>query len=73
MSIPNEPFLDTVKCKLPKKVQDEISDIWANNALGNDVYIFRFVLVDHEETYPIVAEFLRKNGITDYCYIRNWW
>jgi hypothetical protein len=67
----NVLVLDTIEAKLPKKINDEIFDIWQYHCLINDYCFYKFTEYD-AEAYPNTWKYLQENGVSE-CYIHNWW
>lgn len=64
---------------MPEEVVDAVRDMWSNREFGNDYYYvelgeedFHDADSDDEYGYPVIAKYLRDNGITE-CLIHYWW
>jgi hypothetical protein len=66
-------FFDVQWSNCPVEVEDEVKRLWRDYELGNDNYFFKWGECDEEEdTYPIIAKYLKSRGITK-CHIHWWW
>lgn len=66
-------YFDVQWSNCPVEVEKEVKQIWRDYELGNDNYFFKWGdYDDEEETYPVVAEYLKSRGI-EKCHIHWWW
>lgn len=64
--------LDAQWSNLPEDVLEEVRQMWRDWELGNDYYYAKFYVDEYEDSYPLIAEYLRSRGI-DKCLVHFWW
>ena len=64
--------LDAQWSNLPQGVVEEVHEFWRNMELGNDYYYAPFDVIEDEDSYPLIAEYLRSRGIEN-CLLHFWW
>lgn len=67
---------------IPEDVKEEIRVLWQGLEFGNDYYYYHWDEQDFHDvdkhgpdnqfTYPLIAKYLRDNGIEE-CLIHYWW
>ena len=68
-------FFDVQWSNCPVEVEEEIKKMWTDWELGNDHYFIKWDW-EHDQEYPIVAEFLKSKGFKEEDgeqIIIHWW
>lgn len=73
LTIHNKPMLDSVEMtKLMSPAEREAwDDFLAMSECGNDSVVSWYF--EWEDAYPVLSEFLKRNGISDDIEIHVWW
>lgn len=57
---------------LPIELMEDVRRLWTDRELGNDVYYTPFHVLENEEEYPLIAEYLKSRNIEE-CLVHYWW
>ena len=71
-SIRNQIIFEVQWSDCPVEIAKEVHKLWVDAGYGNDHYYYSWEMVENEETYPVIAEYLKSKNITD-CLIHWWW
>ena len=71
-SIQTKTIFEVQWSDCPVEVAEEVKKLWRNRNLGNDYYYCNWEMIEDEEQYPIIAEYLKSKNVTD-CLIHYWW
>ena len=56
----------------PAEVETEVRKLWSNMSFGNDNYYYAWDPADDDDTYPVIAAYLKSRSIGK-CLIHWWW
>lgn len=68
-------ILEVTWTNCPVDVAEEIGEMWVDREFGNDDYYATWDFNQDAESYPLTAQYLKDNGITDEdsVLIHYWW
>ena len=75
-SIRDAVMFDVQWSDCPDFVEDEITKLWRDNQLGNDVFMYHYKSPDSgefSESYPYIYGWLKHNNVEDKEVIIHWW
>jgi len=69
-------FMDVQWSNCPQEVEGDVRELWKDQGLGNDVYIWKYDvddLSDSDTSYPILQKYLKERGCKGTVIIHWWW
>lgn len=87
-AITNRVVIEAQWSDMPEEVVNEVRELWRDRELGNDYYYYTWSEDDFHDaeseeddedfssdwsTYPVLAKWLRDNGVEAGCLIHFWW